>query len=175
MRWEKGVEGGAGARRMPHQETERRTDTPRVSTATTMALEDLEDHFKQCYLNGTPAVIVLEDIDIFASREKQVLIYTLLDFMHKKDQLLVVIGTTSKAHLPTLLEKRTASRLNAQFVYVPPASGMDICQVLSVCLNLPIDEVTGESGEPVGETKGEASGPSSDAYLVLAATNSSPT
>jgi hypothetical protein len=61
---------------------------------------------------------VLEDIDIFATKEKQVLIYTLLDFMHRKDQLLVVIGTTTRAHLPTLLEKRTASRLNAQFVYV---------------------------------------------------------
>ena len=88
-----------------------------------VALEDLEEHFKLCYHNGTPAVIVLEDIDIFATREKQVLIYTLLDFMHRKDQLLVVVGTTSRAHLPTLLEKRTASRLNAQFVYVAPSTG----------------------------------------------------
>ena len=101
-----------------------------------VALEDLEEHFKLCHHNGTPAVIVLEDIDIFATREKQVLIYTLLDFMHRKDQLLVVVGTTARAHLPTLLEKRTASRLNAQFVYVAPPTGKDMCQILSMCLTL---------------------------------------
>ena len=134
-----------------------------------VALEDLEDHFKQCYLNGTPAVIVLEDIDIFATREKQVLIYTLLDFMHRKDQLLVVIGTTSKAHLPTLLEKRTASRLNAQFVYVPPATGRDVCQVMSRCLTLPIEDAQGQAqgqgDRPTEESKdvdGEANGDAMD-------------
>ena len=100
------------------------------------ALEDLEDHFRQCALNGRPAVIVLQDVHAFATREKQVLIYTLLDYMHKSDMLFVVIGCTPCAHLQYMLEKRVLSRLNAQFVYVPPATGEDVCDVLARRLTL---------------------------------------
>ena len=63
------------------------------------ALEDLEDHFRQCAMNSQPSVVVLEDVHNFATREKQVLIYTLLDYMHKPDMLFVVIGCTPCAHL----------------------------------------------------------------------------
>jgi Cdc6-like AAA superfamily ATPase len=100
------------------------------------ALEDLEDHFRQCSLNGRPSVIVLEDVHTFATREKQILIYTLLDYMHKPDMLFVVLGCTPCAHLQYMLEKRVLSRLNAQFVYVPPATGQNVCDVLSNCLQL---------------------------------------
>ncbi len=108
------------------------------------ALEDLEDHFRQCALNGRPAVIVLQDVHAFATREKQVLIYTLLDYMHKSDMLFVVIGCTPCAHLQYMLEKRVLSRLNAQFVYVPPATGEDVCDVLARRLRL---DMTGDSTE----------------------------
>ena len=55
-----------------------------------MALEDLEDHFKQCRLDGIPAIIVLEDFHAFAKRNRQTLIYTLLDLMHNKSLLFTV-------------------------------------------------------------------------------------
>lgn len=55
-----------------------------------VALEDLEDHFKQCRLDGIPAIIVLEDFHAFAKRSRQTLIYTLLDLMHKKELLFTV-------------------------------------------------------------------------------------
>ncbi len=104
------------------------------------ALEDLEDHFRQCALNAQPSVVVLEDIHSFASREKQVLIYTLLDYMHKSDMLFVVIGYTPCAHLQTMLEKRILSRLNAQFVYVAPATGPEVCESLSQKLTLSMNK-----------------------------------
>jgi len=59
-----------------------------------MALEDLEDHFKQCRLDGIPAIIVLEDFHAFAKRNRQTLIYTLLDLMHNKS-LLFTVSTCS--------------------------------------------------------------------------------
>jgi len=102
-----------------------------------VVLQDLEAHFRQCMIDGCPAVVVLEDIHIFAAREKQVLIYTLLDFMHKQDLLFVVVGITPCAHLNSLLEKRVLSRLNAQFVYVPPVSGEDVLKELRRRLRLP--------------------------------------
>lgn len=102
-----------------------------------IVLEDLEAHFRQCMLDGHPAVVMLEDLHIFATREKQVLIYTLLDFMHKQDLLFVVIGLTPCAHLNHMLEKRVLSRLNAQFIYIPPASGFDVVAELRRRLLLP--------------------------------------
>lgn len=111
------------------------------------AVEDMEDHLKQCHLNGQPAVIVLEDIDQFCTREKQLLIYTLLDLMHKQNLLFVVVGTTTKAHLSVLLEKRVLSRLNAQFVYMEPAGGDEICDILKRRLTLPSVTVSSASNE----------------------------
>jgi len=83
-----------------------------------LAIEDLELHFRQCRINKIPAIVILEEIDLFAERDKQVLIYTLLDLMHKRDLLFVVIGLTSCANIRLLLEKRIISRLNASFVYM---------------------------------------------------------
>jgi len=68
-----------------------------------LAVEDLETHFRQCKINKTPAIIVLEEIDLFAVRDKQILIYTLLDLMHKRDLLFVVVGLTASAHIHQLL------------------------------------------------------------------------
>ena len=68
-----------------------------------LAVEDLEAHFRQCKINKTPAIIVLEEIDLFAVRDKQILIYTLLDLMHKRDLLFVVVGLTASAHIHQLL------------------------------------------------------------------------
>ncbi len=83
-----------------------------------LAIEDLELHFRQCRINKIPAIVILEEIDLFAERDKQVLIYTLLDLMHKRDLLFIVIGLTSCANIRLLLEKRIISRLNASFVYM---------------------------------------------------------
>lgn len=54
------------------------------------ALEDLEDFFRQCRLEGRPAVVVVEELQEFVRREKQILIYTLLDLMHRSDLLFTV-------------------------------------------------------------------------------------
>lgn len=61
----------------------------RESSGYTKALEDLEFHFRQCRIEGRPAVVVLEGFHRFASK-RQTLIYTLLDLMHKKDLLFIV-------------------------------------------------------------------------------------
>lgn len=57
---------------------------------TSLAVDDLEDHFRQCRLDGVPAIIVIEDFHVFTKRKRQTLIYTLLDLMHKKDLLFTV-------------------------------------------------------------------------------------
>jgi hypothetical protein len=55
-----------------------------------VALEELEDYFRQCRIDGIPGIIVLENFHSFAKRKRQTLIYTLLDLMHNKDLLFMV-------------------------------------------------------------------------------------
>ncbi len=115
------------------------------------ALEDLEDHFRHCAIDKQPSVVVLEDVHEFAVREKQVLIYTLLDYMHRSDMLFVFLGCTPCAHLQNMLEKRVLSRLNAQFVYLSPASGEDICRTLAERLTLQINVGTASQGSDISQ------------------------
>jgi len=106
-----------------------------------LAVEDLEKHFRRCRLDKRPAIIILEEIDLFARREKQILIYTLLDLMHKQDLLFVVIGISSCGALHLILEKRILSRLNAQYVHIPPLKDSDICKTLSKRLTIPFIDI----------------------------------
>lgn len=56
------------------------------------------------YSQGTPTIIVIEDIHEFVRRKKQLLLYTLFDLMHRSDLLFAVVGITHKVpHLLTLL------------------------------------------------------------------------
>jgi len=102
-----------------------------------LALEDLEEHFKQCRMDGIPAVIVLEDFHVFAKRKRQTLIYTLLDLMHKKEMLFMIVGVTDHADVDTKLEKRVLSRLNAQYVFMPTPMGQHISEYLHNVFTIP--------------------------------------
>jgi len=51
------------------------------------------------YSQGTPTIIVIEDVHEFVRRKKQLLLYTLLDLMHKNDLLFALIGITHKVVL----------------------------------------------------------------------------
>ncbi|KAJ1438347.1 hypothetical protein B484DRAFT_211863 [Ochromonadaceae sp. CCMP2298] len=116
-----------------------------------LALEDLEDLFTHCRQDGVPAIIVLEDFHVFAQRQRQTLIYTLLDLMHKKELLFMIVGVTDHADVNTRLEKRVISRLNAQYVFLPCASGLDICESLSKMFALPeTEDGAREGGGGVG-------------------------
>lgn len=64
-----------------------RAEHPRDGT---VAIDDLESRFRQCKTDGTPAVLVVEDIHVFAAHTRQTFLYTLLDLMHNKDCLFVV-------------------------------------------------------------------------------------
>jgi len=101
-------------------------------------MEDLTQHFRICRQCKRPAVVILEEIDQFALREKQSLFYTLLDLMQHADLLFVVIGLTDVANLK--LEKRILSRLSAQYVIMPTPTGRDVCEVLYERLTQPFKE-----------------------------------
>ena len=56
------------------------------------AINDLEIKFRACRLTGKPAVIVLEGFHHNVSKQKrQTLVYTLLDLMHKREFLFMVL------------------------------------------------------------------------------------
>ena len=93
-------------------------------------VESIESVFRTSYSSGLPTVIVIENIEEYCKGKKQILLYTLLDMMHRKDALFALIGITHKVNFDVRLEKRVSSRLNAQFVHLSPASSERICRDL---------------------------------------------
>ena len=104
------------------------------------ALEDLEIYFKQCRLDGVPAIIIIEDFHVFAFKKRQTLVYTLLDYMHKQEMLFMMIGITPRADTLMKLEKRVVSRLNAQYIYLPQITRKEICQFCVYYLTIRCNE-----------------------------------
>jgi Cdc6-like AAA superfamily ATPase len=105
-----------------------------------VVMEDFEALLRQRRRDGLPAIIIVENIDEFARRNKQTLIYTLLDLMHKEDMFITLICTSHCFNLGSMLEKRIMSRLNAQFLYVSPASAEDVCKYLGDVLTVSYEE-----------------------------------
>lgn len=99
------------------------------------ALEDLEQVFRQCYIDGNPAIVILDNFHNYA-KKRQTLVYTLLDMLHKSDALFTMIGITSRSDIHVDLEKRVQSRLGAQYVTLPYLTTTHICYEFSKRLKL---------------------------------------
>ncbi len=95
--------------------------------------------FKQRKAEGSPGVVVVENIEEFVRRDKQVLVYTLLDLLHREDMFIILVAVSRCCHLSTMFEKRVLSRLNPQTVYIKEPSSRDLCLLLSESLRLPED------------------------------------
>lgn len=90
----------------------------------------LQEFLKHGRLAQRPTVLILESFEEFARNSRQVLLYTLLDLLHRPDLLLVILGTTCCADVSFQLEKRIVSRLSAQFLEISSPSPAEICQEL---------------------------------------------
>jgi len=66
------------------------------------------------------AVFILEDLDVFARRSKQTLLYCLLDALQTSGMQAVVLGTTCRHDCMDLLEKRVKSRFSHRTALVCP-------------------------------------------------------
>lgn len=53
--------------------------------------EALQTCFKHSCIDGSPTIIIVDDIHEFASRPRQVLLYALLDLIHRKECLFMVM------------------------------------------------------------------------------------
>ena len=73
------------------------------------------------------AVFFLEDFDLFAHKNKQTLLYCLLDALQTTGVQAVVVGTTVQYNCLDLLEKRVKSRFSHRHVMVhPPRSATTV-------------------------------------------------
>ena len=57
-----------------------------------MNVEYLQTIFRSSYAEMVPTVIIIEDIHEFATAKKQLLLYTLLDLIHRSDALFVLVS-----------------------------------------------------------------------------------
>ncbi|RYG69178.1 hypothetical protein EON64_03365 [archaeon] len=54
------------------------------------ALEDLEEFLKSCHMERRPAILYVENFQVFAGRKRQTFIYTLLDLLHNPQAYFLV-------------------------------------------------------------------------------------
>ena len=85
---------------------------------------------------ATPTVLLLEDVQEFCRRDRQFLLYSLLDLMHSKAVNFVFVGLTHNVQVQELLEKRVSSRLNASYVYVSRSSAEEVLSCLKQTLRI---------------------------------------
>jgi hypothetical protein len=83
---------------------------------------------------------VIDNIHLYAKSGKQVLLYTLLDYMHKQDMFFILIGLSNCSHLGTLFEKRVSSRIDSHFICLNPLSADDICQYYSSNFSIDVEQ-----------------------------------
>lgn len=112
-----------------------------------MSVEGLQSHFQQSRLQNVPTVILIEAIDEFTKRSRQVLLYTLLDLMHRPDLYYVVVGLSHRIDITSLLEKRVTSRLSAQCVYLKPRTAPETSQILLSKLHLSVQNIDYNNSE----------------------------
>ena len=73
-------------------------------------LDSLEGAFQYSKFDKRPTVIVIEDIHIYASSSRQVLLYAILDLLHRRDLLFCLIGLTDRyvhTYIHTYIHART--------------------------------------------------------------------
>jgi Cdc6-like AAA superfamily ATPase len=64
-------------------------------------------------------------------------LYAILDLLHRRDLLFVLVGLTGRVDFSQLLDKRVSSRLNAQHVYMTQPTAVMVCDELSRRLVVP--------------------------------------
>ena len=69
--------------------------------------EKLDQHFQKKKI--TP-VLIIEHIESFAKTKRQVILYTLTEWVHKTENVLILIGIVDDLGFESALEKRVKSR-----------------------------------------------------------------
>ena len=77
-----------------------------------------------------PLIFVLDEFQEFAKRNKQTLLYTLLDILQSGETQMAVVGLTGKIDVVESLEKRIQSRFSHRQIFVPPTSLEDKLKIL---------------------------------------------
>uniref|UniRef100_A0A7S3JTK8 Origin recognition complex subunit 4 C-terminal domain-containing protein n=1 Tax=Aureoumbra lagunensis TaxID=44058 RepID=A0A7S3JTK8_9STRA len=79
---------------------------------------------------SAPLLVVLSQLELFASRDRQTLLYTLLDAIQLPDSCVVVLGLATDASVLQLFEKRVRSRLNNHQIHFYHPTEQNIIQAL---------------------------------------------
>jgi len=85
---------------------------------------------------GTAIVFILENFEIFVQRQKQTLLYNLLDLTQTQNSILV-LGCTERLDIVERMEKRIKSRFSNHLVYLPNPTLGDLQDIILERLKLP--------------------------------------
>lgn len=86
--------------------------------------------------SSRPVILVLEEFDAFASRPRQVLLYTMLDILQQKVRL-ALVGTTTRVDAVEALDKRVQSRFSHHMISVAAPSSEELLKTIQAALSVP--------------------------------------
>jgi origin recognition complex subunit 4 len=98
------------------------------------------------HAKGRATIVVLDELDRFAERGRQTLLYNLLDLASSPEARLAVVGISARLDAMELLEKRVQSRFSNRYVHCPlPATAENMVALLTSVLSLPDEPAFTES------------------------------
>lgn len=101
---------------------------------------------KALHAKGRATIVVLDELDRFAERGRQTLLYNLLDLASSPEAKLAVVGVSARLDAMEMLEKRVQSRFSNRYIHCPlPATAEDMVALLLSVLSLPDEPAFTES------------------------------
>mmetsp|Transcript_25109 Transcript_25109/g.47456 ORF Transcript_25109/g.47456 Transcript_25109/m.47456 type:complete len:502 (-) Transcript_25109:143-1648(-) len=102
----------------------------------------LHDMLSECARAQRSVVFVLDEFDLFATRPKQTLLYTILNAMHSSQVQAVLLGVSCRLDAAELLEKRVLSRFShRKLVFSVAGGGVDAAtSLMTSALTVQVDD-----------------------------------
>jgi len=106
--------------------------SPSASFAENMAF--LRSMLEELQRGHRSVVFVLDGFEAFLQRQKQTLVYNLLDVLHLSQAQAAIVGVTSRYDVVEMMEKRSRSRFSHRKVLLPsPSPAQALAMAEAVC------------------------------------------
>ncbi len=89
-----------------------------------------------------PVFVILDHFEVFASRQRQTLLYNLFDITQSADFQLCVVGVTARLDVIETMEKRLRSRFSQRQILFGPLRDRDARALITHALTLPEGKLT---------------------------------
>ena len=97
----------------------------------------LREMVQELHKSHKSVIFVLEEFDLFLQKQKQTLIYNLLDLVHSSKVQATILGVSCRHDVVELMEKRSRSRFSHRKVVLPAPTDAQALDLMEAAARLP--------------------------------------